>query len=41
MNRVPRWRIAAGIVILAGLVFYFGYGMKHSRLESHPAEAGR
>jgi len=24
-----------------GLVFYFGYGMKHSRLESHPAEAGR
>jgi basic amino acid/polyamine antiporter, APA family len=24
-----------------GLVFYFGYGMTHSRLQSHPNEAGR
>jgi hypothetical protein len=24
-----------------GLVFYFSYGMRHSRLQSHPAEAGR
>ncbi len=24
-----------------GLVFYFGYGMKHSRLQTHPNEAGR
>ena len=24
-----------------GMVFYFGYGMKHSRLQSHPNEAGR
>jgi APA family basic amino acid/polyamine antiporter len=32
-------RLAVWLVI--GLVFYFGYGMKHSRLESHPAEAGR
>ena len=24
-----------------GLVFYFGYGMSHSRLQSHPNEAGR
>jgi APA family basic amino acid/polyamine antiporter len=32
-------RLAVWLVI--GLVFYFGYGIKHSRLESHPAEAGR
>ena len=32
-------RLAVWLAI--GLVFYFGYGMKHSRLESHPAEAGR
>jgi APA family basic amino acid/polyamine antiporter len=32
-------RLAVWLVI--GLVFYFGYGMKHSRLQSHPAEAGR
>ena len=24
-----------------GLVFYFTYGIRHSRLQSHPAEAGR
>ena len=24
-----------------GLVFYFSYGMKHSRLQTHPSEAGR
>jgi APA family basic amino acid/polyamine antiporter len=30
-----------GVWLAIGLVFYFGYGMKHSRLESHPAEAGR
>jgi basic amino acid/polyamine antiporter, APA family len=24
-----------------GLVFYFGYGMTHSRLQTHPNEAGR
>jgi APA family basic amino acid/polyamine antiporter len=30
------------IVWLAiGLVFYFSYGMKHSRLQTHPSEAGR
>ncbi len=32
-------RLGAWLVI--GLVFYFGYGMKHSRLETHPSEAGR
>ena len=32
-------RLGAWLVI--GLVFYFSYGMKHSRLETHPAEAGR
>jgi APA family basic amino acid/polyamine antiporter len=32
-------RLAVWLVI--GLVFYFGYGIKHSRLQSHPAEAGR
>ena len=32
-------RLAVWLVI--GLVFYFGYGMKHSRLQSHPNEAGR
>jgi APA family basic amino acid/polyamine antiporter len=32
-------RLAVWLAI--GLVFYFGYGMKHSRLQSHPAEAGR
>jgi APA family basic amino acid/polyamine antiporter len=30
-----------GVWLAIGLVFYFGYGMKHSRLESHPNEAGR
>ncbi|MCU1385216.1 MAG: yhdG 4 [Acidobacteria bacterium] len=30
-----------GVWLVIGLVFYFGYGMKHSRLQSHPAEAGR
>jgi APA family basic amino acid/polyamine antiporter len=24
-----------------GLVFYFSYGIKHSRLQTHPSEAGR
>ena len=32
-------RLGAWLVI--GLVFYFGYGIKHSRLETHPTEAGR
>jgi len=32
-------RLGAWLVI--GLVFYFSYGIKHSRLEMHPAEAGR
>ena len=32
-------RLGAWLAI--GLVFYFGYGMKHSRLEKHPNEAGR
>jgi APA family basic amino acid/polyamine antiporter len=27
--------------LLIGLVFYFSYGMKHSRLETHSHEAGR
>jgi len=30
-----------GVWLAIGLVFYFGYGMKHSRLQSHPSEAGR
>jgi basic amino acid/polyamine antiporter, APA family len=30
-----------GVWLVIGLVFYFGYGIKHSRLQSHPAEAGR
>jgi basic amino acid/polyamine antiporter, APA family len=30
-----------GVWLAIGLVFYFSYGMKHSRLEAHPAEAGR
>jgi len=30
-----------GVWLVIGLVFYFGYGMKHSRLQSHPQEAGR
>jgi APA family basic amino acid/polyamine antiporter len=30
-----------GAWLLIGLVFYFSYGMKHSRLESHAHEAGR
>jgi APA family basic amino acid/polyamine antiporter len=30
-----------GVWLVIGLVFYFGYGMKHSRLETHPQEAGR
>jgi APA family basic amino acid/polyamine antiporter len=30
-----------GVWLAIGLVFYFGYGMRHSRLQSHPAEAGR
>ena len=30
-----------GVWLAIGLVFYFSYGMKHSRLETHPAEAGR
>ena len=32
-------RLAVWLAI--GLVFYFGYGMKHSRLQTHPNEAGR
>jgi APA family basic amino acid/polyamine antiporter len=32
-------RLGAWLAI--GLVFYFAYGMKHSRLELHPSEAGR
>jgi APA family basic amino acid/polyamine antiporter len=32
-------RLAVWLAI--GLVFYFGYGMGHSRLQSHPNEAGR
>ena len=32
-------RLGAWLAI--GLVFYFSYGMKHSRLESHAHEAGR
>jgi APA family basic amino acid/polyamine antiporter len=32
-------RLGAWLVL--GLVFYFGYGIKHSRLQTHPAEAGR
>jgi APA family basic amino acid/polyamine antiporter len=32
-------RLAVWLAI--GLVFYFGYGMRHSRLETHPNEAGR
>jgi len=30
-----------GVWLAIGLVFYFGYGMKHSRLQLHPNEAGR
>jgi basic amino acid/polyamine antiporter, APA family len=30
-----------GVWLVIGLFFYFGYGIKHSRLQSHPAEAGR
>ena len=30
-----------GVWLAIGLVFYFGYGMKHSRLQTHPNEAGR
>jgi APA family basic amino acid/polyamine antiporter len=32
-------RLAVWLAI--GLVFYFGYGTKHSRLQTHPSEAGR
>jgi len=32
-------RLAVWLAI--GLVFYFGYGMSHSRLQTHPNEAGR
>jgi basic amino acid/polyamine antiporter, APA family len=32
-------RLAVWLAI--GLVFYFGYGMTHSRLQTHPNEAGR
>ena len=32
-------RLAVWLAI--GLVFYFGYGVKHSRLQTHPNEAGR
>jgi APA family basic amino acid/polyamine antiporter len=32
-------RLAVWLAI--GLVFYFGYGIKHSRLQAHPQEAGR
>jgi basic amino acid/polyamine antiporter, APA family len=32
-------RLGAWLAI--GLVFYFSYGMRHSRLELHPSEAGR
>jgi APA family basic amino acid/polyamine antiporter len=30
-----------GVWLGIGLVFYFGYGMSHSRLQTHPNEAGR
>jgi APA family basic amino acid/polyamine antiporter len=30
-----------GVWLVIGLIFYFGYGIKNSRLQSHPAEAGR
>ena len=30
-----------GVWLAIGLVFYFSYGMKHSRLETHAHEAGR
>jgi APA family basic amino acid/polyamine antiporter len=30
-----------GVWLVIGLVFYFGYGIKHSRLQLHPNEAGR
>ena len=30
-----------GMWLAIGLVFYFGYGMSHSRLQTHPNEAGR
>jgi APA family basic amino acid/polyamine antiporter len=30
-----------GVWLAIGLVFYFSYGLKHSRLQLHPNEAGR
>ncbi len=30
-----------GVWLAIGLVFYFGYGIRHSRLQTHPHEAGR
>jgi basic amino acid/polyamine antiporter, APA family len=30
-----------GVWLVIGLVFYFSYGIKHSRLQINPAEAGR
>jgi APA family basic amino acid/polyamine antiporter len=30
-----------GVWLAIGLVFYFGYGIKHSRLQTHAHEAGR
>jgi APA family basic amino acid/polyamine antiporter len=30
-----------GVWLVIGLVFYFSYGIRHSRLQLHPAEAGR
>ena len=30
-----------GVWLAIGLVFYFSYGVKHSRLQLHPNEAGR
>ena len=30
-----------GVWLAIGLVFYFSYGAKHSRLQVHPNEAGR
>ena len=42
VNRVPRWRIAAGILILAGLVFFLAifspYYFRNLQLQSYVSE---